>query len=465
MGILCKIAAILGLDSSKRTDKSTASNDIETEFGQVIEKQAQQHQVKKNQTVKAKNYVIIGAGPASVRAAETLRKANSECSITMIGAEVEPPYSRMALPYYLSGMIEDTGTHLRKTKGHFDDLRIEHVHARVEKVDPANNQVSLDNGDVYEYEKLMIATGSRPANSPFPGAENKGVVNCWTMADGRKILDTIEPGSKVALLGAGFIACIIVEAMLKRKVDLTVMLGRTGQMVSRMMDDTAGDMIKSWCESKDVKMILPSSIKSIEPGPALKRDDDSLTEFDLIIVATGVNANIEFLEGSGIKTEDGIIVDAGLRTNIDNIYAAGDVAQGVDFSTGGQSVHAIQPTAVDHGRIAAVNMMGGSAHYKGSLSMNVLDTAGLVSTSFGSWGGVEGGETATLLDKDNYKYIRLNFKDDLLVGAITVGRTDFVGVMRGLIQTEVPLGEWKQKLIEDPTLIMNAYLAKSLDVA
>mgnify|MGYP003387354427 FL=1 len=412
-----------------------------------------------------KKYVLIGAGPASVRAAETLRKADADCSITMIGLEAESPYSRMALPYYLSGMIKDTGTHLRKTDGHFEGLRINHIQAKVEKVDSSHNQVTLDNGDVYDYDKLMIATGSRPAKSPFPGADNKGVLNCWTLADGRKILDTIKPGSKVALLGAGFVASIIVEAMLKRKVDLTVMLGRTGFMVSRMMDETAGKMIQSWCESKGVSMILPSSIKSIEPGPALKRDDDSLTEFDLIIVATGVYSNIEFLEGSGIKTDNGILVDASLRTNVDNIYAAGDVAQGVDFSTGGQAVHAIQPTAVDHGRIAAVNMMGGSAKYKGSLSMNVLDTAGLVSTSFGSWGGVEGGETATLLDKEGYKYVRLNFKDDLLVGAITVGRTDFIGVMRGLIQSEVHLGDWKEKLIEDPTLVMNAYLAKSLDVA
>lgn len=412
-----------------------------------------------------KKYVLIGAGPASVRAAETLRKADADCSITMIGLEAESPYSRMALPYYLSGMIKDTGTHLRKTDGHFEGLRINHIQAKVEKVDSSHNQVTLDNGDVYDYDKLMIATGSRPAKSPFPGADNKGVLNCWTLADGRKILDTIKPGSKVALLGAGFVASIIVEAMLKRKVDLTVMLGRTGFMVSRMMDETAGKMIQSWCESKGVSMILPNSIKSIEPGPALKRDDDSLTEFDLIIVATGVYSNIEFLEGSGIKTDNGVLVDASLRTNVDNIYAAGDVAQGVDFSTGGQAVHAIQPTAVDHGRIAAVNMMGGSAKYKGSLSMNVLDTAGLVSTSFGSWGGVEGGETATLLDKEGYKYVRLNFKDDLLVGAITVGRTDFIGVMRGLIQSEVHLGDWKEKLIEDPTLVMNAYLAKSLDVA
>jgi NAD(P)H-nitrite reductase len=109
--------------------------------------------------------------------------------------------------------------------------------------------------------------------------------------------------------------------------------------------------------------------------------------------------------------------------------------------------------------------MGGNASYKGSLSMNVLDTSGLVSTSFGSWAGVEGGESAVLLDKENYKYVRLNFKDDLLVGAITVGRTDFIGVLRGLIQSEIPLGDWKEKLKEDPTLVMNAYLSRSLDVA
>ena len=412
-----------------------------------------------------KKYVLIGAGPASVRAAETLRKADPDCTITMIGLEQEAPYSRMALPYYLSGIIEDHGTHLRKTAGHFEGLGISHVQAKVEKVEPDNHRVCLDNGQQYSYDKLMIATGSRPANSPFPGADNDGVLNCWTLADARAILKTMKPGSKVALLGAGFVASIIIEAMVKKGVELTVMMGRTGRMVSRMMDEPAGDMIKSWCESKGVTTILPSSIKSIEAGPALKRDDDSLTPYDLIVVATGVYSNTEFLEGSGIKTDNGILVDAGLHTNIDDIYAAGDVAQGLDFSTGGQSVHAIQPTAVDHGRIAAINMMGGNSTYKGSLSMNVLDTAGLVSSSFGSWGGVEGGESACLLDVDGYKYIRLNFKDDLLVGAVTVGRTENIGVIRGLIQSEVRLGDWKNKLIEDPSLIMSAYLARSMDVA
>lgn len=411
------------------------------------------------------NYVIIGGGPASVRAAETLRKADSNCSITIVGQENEEPYSRMALPYYLIGMIKETGTHLRKTPGYFDTLGVKRICDRVTKVAPESKTITLGSGEQLPYDKLLIATGSRPSNSPFPGGDNEGVQGCWTLEDGRKIIEKTEPGSKVVLLGAGFVACIILKALVSRGIDLTVMLGRTGGMVSRMMDKTAGDMIKRWCESKGVKTILPSSIQAIEPGPALRRDDGSLTPFDLVIVATGVKSNMEFLEGSGVKTDSGILIDAQMRTNVPDIFAAGDVAQGVDFSTGGYSVHAIQPTAVDHGRIAAQNMMGGSVEYKGSLSMNVLDTFGLVSCSFGSWGGVEGGESASLLDEKNFKYTHLEFKDNHLVGAITVGRTAHIGILRGLIQSEVPLGQWKERLMKDPTQIMNAYLAKSLAVA
>jgi NAD(P)H-nitrite reductase large subunit len=172
----------------------------------------------------SKKYVLIGAGPASVRAAETLRKAEPYCTITMIGLETEPPYSRMALPYYISGIVGEEGTHLRKTDDHFESLNIDHIYAKVEKINSESNQVTLDNGDVYDYDKLLIATGSRPATSPFPGGDNEGVVSCWTLEDGRKILDTIKPGSKVALLGAGFVASIIIHPLLKRGVDLTVML-------------------------------------------------------------------------------------------------------------------------------------------------------------------------------------------------------------------------------------------------
>ena len=178
-------------------------------------------------------------------------------------------------------------------------------------------------------------------------------------------------------------------------------------------------------------------------------------------MAAGVRANMEMLDGSGIDTDQGVVVDRYLRSSHPKVYAAGDVAQGPDFSTGGFSVHAVQPTAADHGRIAALNMAGRAATYKGSLVMNVLDTVGLVSCSFGRWQGTDGGGGgATRVDEAAYRYINLQFEDDRLIGAITLGRTDWVGVLRGLIQTEVPLGPWKDKLIADPQRIAEAYLAR-----
>ncbi|PIW26198.1 MAG: FAD-dependent oxidoreductase, partial [Rhodospirillales bacterium CG15_BIG_FIL_POST_REV_8_21_14_020_66_15] len=133
-------------------------------------------------------------------------------------------------------------------------------------------------------------------------------------------------------------------------------------------------------------------------------------------------------------------------------------AQGPDFG-GGFNVHAIQPTSTEHGRIAALNMAGRVTPYKGSLQMNVLDTAGLISTSFGDWEGGKGTDSAEALDRDRFKYLRLNFKDDVLVGALSLGRTDHMGVIRGLIQNRTRLGPWKDRLMADPHRIMEAYVA------
>jgi NAD(P)H-nitrite reductase large subunit len=136
----------------------------------------------------------------------------------------------------------------------------------------------------------------------------------------------------------------------------------------------------------------------------------------------------------------------------------GDVAQGRDFSTGEWVVHALQPTATEHGRIAALNMAGKNVPYRGSLSMNVLDTVGLISQTFGLWQGVEGGETVDSVNEENFLYTRLCFDGDILVGAITIGQDRNLGAIRGLIQTRRSLGPWKQKLLQDPQLVMDAFV-------
>ena len=409
-------------------------------------------------------YAIVGAGPAGVIAAETLRKADPEGGIVLVGDEPEPPYSRMAIPYYLTGSIEERGTYLRKTDGYFDQRRIDVRQGRVAQVDADGNSLRLGDGSTLGYEQLLLATGSRPLRPPISGLDLPGVHHCWTLEDARRIAALADPGAKVVLMGAGFIGCIILESLLERKVDLTV-VEMADRMVARMMDRTGGDMIKRWCESKGVTVHTSTKVTELKQGGdglAVALDNGQEIPARLVVVATGVTPSTECLEGTGVKVDQGIVVDRNLRSSVANIYAAGDVAEAPDLSTGGWSVQAIQPVAADHGRIAALNMAGQATPFKGSLAMNVLDTAGLVSVSFGRWDGGNGCETADTVDERGFRYMHLVFEEDRLVGALGLGHTDHVGVLRGLIQTGSPLGDWKAKLMADPNRVIEAYLASAL---
>lgn len=410
-------------------------------------------------------YVLIGAGPAGVVAAETLRKADPGGDILLLGDEPEPPYSRMALPYFLVGTIDEAGTYLRKSETHYGDLGIAFRHARALRIDPVGRTVALEGGESVPYDRLMIATGSRTQRPPIPGIDLPGVHPCWTLADSREIVRRAAPDSRVVLMGAGFIGCIVLESLIKRGVKPTV-VEMADRMVPRMMNAAAGGLIKKWCATKGIEVLTSTRVTAIEDtGEArdplrVMLDKGAPLRAALVVVATGVRPNIAFLEGSGIETDFGIRVDSHLKSSVDDVYAAGDVAQGPDFM-GGWSVHAIQPTAVEHGRIAALNMAGGNASYHGSLAMNVLDTAGLVSSSFGQWQGVEGGCSVERMDEARFRYTRLEFDDECLVGAICLGRTDQIGMLRGLIQSRVRLGDWKARLMEDPQRISEAYVAST----
>jgi NAD(P)H-nitrite reductase large subunit len=409
------------------------------------------------------NYVIIGNGPTGVIAAETLRGADPAGKIILVGDEPEPPYSRMAIPYLLAGDIGEEGTYLRKDKAHFRSLGIELIQGRAKSLDTGRRQVTLENGKVFVYDQLLIASGSRPVAAPIPGIDLPGVHSCWTLADARAIEKLAGPGSRVLQMGAGFIGCIILEALATRGVQLMV-VEMGNRMVPRMMTEGAGGLIKKWCERKGVKVFTSTKVDAIEKagkGLRVKFDSGQALDVDLVISATGVRPCVEWLKGSGVTVDVGVRVDDTMQTNVAGVYAAGDVAQAGEFYTGNFIVNAIQPNAADQGRVAALNMAGQPARSQGSLAMNVLDTLGLISSSFGQWMGVPGGDSAELVDEENFRYLRLEFKDDLLVGATSLGLTQHVGVLRGLIQGRIHLGEWKEHLKRDPTRIMEAYLARA----
>ena len=426
------------------------------------------------------HHVILGAGPAGVIAAETLRKHAPADTITLVGDEPDAPYSRMAIPYLLIGNIEEQGTYLRKSATHYDDLRITQVKAKVTRVDAAGKTVHLDNGQSMAFDKLLIATGSHPVRPPIAGMDLPGVHPCWTLEDARAIQALAKPGARVLQMGAGFIGCIIMEALAARGVKLSV-VEMGDRMVPRMMGPVAGGMIRDWCEAKGVQVFTGTKVEAISQGAekgllgklasavGLSSDDaggplqvrlsnGQTVEADLVISATGVRPAIGFLKDSGITCLQGVLTDQHLQTNVPGIYAAGDCAEAFDMVSGKTIVSAIQPNAAEQARVAALNMLGQKTELKGVTQINVLDTLGLISTSFGNWEGVAGGQSAVLTDKAAGRHLSLQFKDDVMVGCNSVGWTEHVGVMRGLVEGQVRLGDWKDRLMHDPTKLVDAYL-------
>lgn len=429
------------------------------------------------------HHVILGAGPAGVIAAETIRKHAPEDQITLVGDEAEPPYSRMAIPYLLIGNVKETGTYLRKSLTHYADLRIDQVGGRATAVDAAARTVTLDNGTTLSFDRLLIATGSHPVRPPIPGMDSPGVHPCWTLDDARAIMKLAKPGARVLQMGAGFIGCIIMEALAARGVALSV-VEMGDRMVPRMMGPTAGNMIREWCEKKGVNVYTGTKVEGIEAGSGggvvskiasaiglgsdepsaalrVKLSNGQTVEADLVISATGVRPAIGFLKDSGITCLLGVLTDEHLQTNVPGVYAAGDCAEAFDKVSGKTIVSAIQPNAAEQARVAALNMVGQKTELKGVTQINVLDTLGLISTSFGNWEGVPGGEHTELTDKARGRHLSLQFKDDVMVGCNSVGWTEHVGVMRGLVEGQVKLGSWKDRLMHDPTRLMDAYLASA----
>ena len=275
----------------------------------------------------------------------------------------------MAIPYLLKGDIDEAGTYIRKDADHYARLRIGLVHARAAAVDTLGRSVALGDGRSLPYDRLLIASGSRPSRESIPGIDLPGVQACWTLADARAILARARPGTRIVQMGAGFVGCIIMEGLLSRGVDLTILV-RSGYMVRRMMNPTASGLIRRWCEAKGVKILTrtqPKELAKKNGGLDVDLGGGRALPADLYLSAVGVDPNLEFLAGSGVEMGKGIRVDATLQSSAPGVYAAGDVAESTDCLTGQRQLNAIQPNAVEQGRIAALEHGGPARALQGQL--------------------------------------------------------------------------------------------------
>jgi NAD(P)H-nitrite reductase large subunit len=411
-------------------------------------------------------HLIIGGGPAAINAAETIRDFdNGASAITLVSDE--PAYSRMVLPYYLARQIPQQQV-FTADEAYYDTLKVERVIGqRVARIDPQAKQATLQDGRALPFDDLLIATGSSATIPPIPGADLPGVYPLWTLAHTEAVLRAAgdNPELEVVFVGAGFIGFIVLNAMFKRGWKLHV-VEIAGQVLPRMLDADGARLVEGWLRQKGVTLHLGTTVREITAAGGRKRvalADGSAVDADLVIVATGVRPNLDLVQGSGVQTDQGILVNDRMQTNFPFVYAAGDVAQGPDLLGDRPAVHAIQPTAVDHGRVAGANMAGQDVRYPGSLLMNVLDACGLQCASFGRWG--DAAEAMTIRNPDRPVYRKLLWTGDRITGAVFLGAandlgmlTD-VGMVKGFIQTRTALGPWKEYLRANPFDVRRPFVA------
>lgn len=415
-------------------------------------------------------HLIIGGGPAAINAIETIRDFDGgNSTITMISDE--PAYARMVLPYYLANQIPEPHV-LSGDDKYFTELKVERqIGQRVTKIDAKGKSVTLGNGTTLPFDDLLIATGASPATPPIPGADLPGVCPLWTLANTQAVLRATASLARpeVVLVGAGFIGFIVMNAMYKRGWKLHV-VEMADHVLPRMLDTGSATLVEGWLKKKGVTLHLGTTVKSIAEQQGRKKltlanGTEMLT--DLVVIATGIRPNVDVVQGSGIAVDQGILVNDRMQTNLPYIYAAGDVAQGPDLLGDKPAIHAIQPTAVDHGRIAGANMAGIETHFPGSLLMNVLDVAGLQCASFGRWGEAAA-EAMTIVNADRPIYRKLLWTGDQITGAIflgpanDLGMLNDVGMVKGIIQTRTGLGSWKQFLSANPFDIRRPYIAAKI---
>ena len=416
------------------------------------------------------HHVIIGGGPAGINAIETIREVGTgDSKITLIGDE--PAHARMALPYWLSGDVGRDHT-LIADDAYYSRLDVEsRIGARVTEIDANGKELKLDDGSDLRFDKLLIATGSAPLGLPVPGVDLPGVQSLWTLADTQGALDVAgDRKPRVVMIGSGFIGFIMLNAMYKRGWSISV-VEREAQILPRMLDARAAAIVSEWLVSKGAEVHCGTTVTNIRSqGDAklVELENGATIEADLVIVATGVKPNVELAVNAGIEASaDGIAVNDRLQTNFPDIYAAGDVARGPVYYSSDTEIHAIQPTAVDHGRVVGANMAGQDVSYSGSLLMNILDVCGLQCASYGNWLDATA-EEMTMENPDSRIYRKLMWTGDELTGAMFVGRAQDVGMLtdlgmvKGLMQTRTNFGPWKDFLRENPFDIRRAYIANEV---
>ncbi len=373
--------------------------------------------------------VIIGAGPAGVSTVETIRTYDKQAEIVMLSAEPYLPYSPPAMADHF---ITGSNAHLWRGEDWPQEMCLDYRKSTiVTAVKPDLHRLELQDGNTLAYDWLVIATGSR-LYAPVEGSEMQGVHNFKSLSAAENIVRQVKSGeAKTAVIvGAGFIGMEI--ALLLAELGISVIqVEMRDQVMSTMLDRETAAIALDLMRKRGVDVRINTKARAFlgnGTAKSVRLESGEELKGDILIAATGVKPNLDFLDGSGIEHQWGIRVDNNLRTNIPNVYAAGDVIEVPDRLTGETYVHAIFPNAIDQGRVVGLNLVGYATPYEGAERMNSLKHLDLPIMAFGL---KDGDEIVRAEWNDGLRTFYI--KDNRLVGFQLVGDIRAAGIFRTLM--------------------------------
>jgi NADPH-dependent 2,4-dienoyl-CoA reductase/sulfur reductase-like enzyme/pSer/pThr/pTyr-binding forkhead associated (FHA) protein len=417
-------------------------------------------------------YVVIGDGAAGTTAAQYIRRRDPDGRITIYADDPNAAYYRAALTNYLIGELREDQL-FAVPPDFYERNRVHRVLARVAGIDTANRRMVLaSGGPPIMYDRLLIASGSSPNPPPFAGAELQGVMTMRTMQDARTFMEDLRSGrvKRAVVVGGGPLALEWAQALRARGADLTYVL-RGREFMAGILDKTGSDLVASRLRAFGCDLRMDEEVAEVigdrhgHVHEVRLKNSGQKVRAQLVCAAIGIRTNTTFLQESGITVNRGVPVDDRMSTNVDGVFAAGDVAEVFDPLTGGFRGLGLWEPARLQGRVAGTNMAGGDTAYRVGVMYNAtrlydLDFAGLGRT-------IEGEGDRVVVDlprgKGTIAYRKLVLNDGKLVGAILLGhRSEQVrrhGLrLKKLIGDEIDVSAVADQLL-DPAFDLPSWMA------
>ncbi len=402
-------------------------------------------------------YLIVGSSHAGLAALDAIRMVDSEGSITLLSKEDTLPYSPTVLPYVFSGMADSDRVFLRDEK-YFKQMGVKfHKSANAVELNANDGKAVLDNGKVIGFEKALLATGARPQVPKIEGLSDCPFRVLRTLSDAMSLKRGMESARSAIILGAGLIGMHAAESLVEAGLQVTVV-----EMVNRVLpgyfDTKASGMIKHIFNDHGVKLLLGSPVTHVtsnQNGCGISLENGLDLSADLVLVATGVTPNWECLEKQGVDGSQGVLVDEYMRTELKNIWAAGDVTRSKGFFDGSPTYSGTLPMAVEQGRIAGASMAEdeGVKPFPGAIALNTYSFFGNRSFSVGQAMAMTSSKKTEVNINHNpssNSYQKLVFTKDRLVGAMGINSDLDPGVMWRMVQNQVDLEGVKEVFAAQP---------------